>query len=286
MRTQSYYRDLFPKQSCGDFDIKDEPLIVNCTGFWEGTFSDTPEVNESENGRNDFYLIYSTDGHMTASLDGEVRDFPRGSFIIYQPHTPYSNVSPDSSLSYLWIHFTGFHVRRLLSSLKIEPNRIYQTSGSDEFIEHLNTHFRRMFKEIADRRSGFDSVCSGILCEILATLIRDSAEDGSRDKRILNSVAYLHRHFKENTSLEALAAMENLSISRYRDVFKAHTGFSPTDYRMVLRLRHACELLTQSSSTMTEIALDCGYTDVYYFLRIFKAKEGMTPGEYRASTRG
>lgn len=286
MRTQSYYRDLFPKQTNGDFDIKDEPLIVNCTGFWERALSDTPTVNEFKNGRNDFYLIYSTDGYMTARLDGEVRDFPRGSFIIYQPHTPYSNISPDGSLSYLWIHFTGFHVRRLLSGLKIEPNRIYHTSGSDEFIAVLNGHFRRMFYEIANRRFGFDGVCSGILCEILAELARDSAADGSRDRRSLNSVAYLHRHFKENTPLEKLASMENLSVSRYRDVFKAQTGFSPTDYRTMLRLQHACELLTQSTATMTEVALECGYTDVYYFLRIFKAKEGMTPGEYRAKARG
>jgi len=103
--------------------------------------------------------------------------------------------------------------------------------------------------------------------------------------RKLETLAYLHSHFREETRIAELASMEHLSESRYRTVFRRHTGVSPGEYRIALRMQHACELLSQTDITVTEIAADCGYTDVLYFLRIFKNKIGMPPGEYRAQSR-
>ncbi len=287
MKPQSYYRELFPKIHNGDFEITDEPLVVNCTGFWRRIPDDKPIYSGSEHGRRDYYLMYITEGVISARLGGVDVPFSKGEFIIYSPHTMYyHDFYVGESMEYLWLHFTGFHARRLLSQLGLQPNCIHKTDGSNGQLEVLYSLFERMFGEMANRRFGFDGVCSGILNELLVTLARSVSGADARDKRTLASIAYLHRHFKENTPLEQLAAMESLSISRYRDVFKAQTGFSPVDYRTMLRLQHACELLVQSSCTMTEVALECGYTDVYYFLRIFKAKEGMTPGEYRARARG
>lgn len=285
MKTQSYYRELLPQYTNGNFEINDEPLVVNCTGYWERAANDTSLFANRAHERKDYYLLYITKGGINARIAGEDIALSRGEFIIYSPHTSYYHNFNSEKMGYLWLHFTGFHARRILSSLGIKTNRIYKTDASDANLCALYTNFERLFGEMANRRFGFESVCGGILNEILVFIARNISSDGSKDERILNSVVYMHRHFRENTPLEKLASMENLSISRYRDVFKSQTGFSPTDYRTMLRLRHACELLLQTDCTMVEIALECGYTDVYYFLRIFKLKHGVTPSEYRERER-
>ncbi len=285
MKTQSYYRELLPKYTNGDFEINDEPLIVNCTGYWEGSANDTSAFVNRTHERKDYYLLYIIKGGITARVAGVDIPLSKGEFIIYSPHTTYCHNFNSEKMGYFWLHFTGFHARRILSSLGIKTSRIYKTDASDANLSALYTDFERLFAEMANRRFGFDDACSGILKEILVSIARNINSEGAKDERILNTVVYMHRHFRENTPLEKLAAMENLSISRYRDVFKSQTGFSPTDYRTMLRLRHACELLLQTDCTMVEIALECGYTDVYYFLRIFKSKHGVTPSEYRERER-
>lgn len=287
MKIQSYYSAPLPKIHNGDFEINDEPLIVNCTGFWRRDPNPEPIITDRPQGRKDFYLLYMTDGTMDIRLpDGETQ-FSRGCFVIYPPHTPYyhSYIS-DKPMSYLWVHFTGFHARRLLSSLGIEPQRVYKTDGSDRKINLLGDTFEKLFSEFTNLRPGFEAKRASILTDILVTLTREADKVSSGKARKLESVAYLHQHFKEETPITDLAEMEHLCESRYREIFKNHTGFSPGDYRTMLRIQHACELLEGTDFTMAKIALECGYTDVYYFLRIFKLKKGVTPGEYRTKSRG
>ncbi len=286
MKVQSYYRVPFPKIHNGDFEINDEPLIVNCSGYWHREPSEVPIITDRPNGRKDFYLLYMTDGCMDVRINGVEEHLERGSFIIHSPHSAYYHVlQKNTGMSYLWVHFTGFHAKRLLSSLGIETSRIYKTDAGEKKIKLISSAFERLFSEFANRRPGFDSKCSSILTDILVTLTREADKISSGKIRKLVSVSYLHQHFKEETPISILSEMEHLCESRYREVFKAHTGFSPGDYRTMLRIQHACELLEQTDYTMAKIALESGYTDVYYFLRIFKLKEGITPGEYRARSR-
>lgn len=287
MKIQSYYRVPFPKIHNGDFEINDEPIIVNCTGFWRREPSEVPIITDRRfSVRKDYYLMYMTDGCVSVHNSDAEKQFARGNFIIYAPNTGHYHVlKPDTKMSYLWIHFTGFHAKRLLSSLDIQTGHIYGTDESDKKIKRISTAFERLFAEFANRRPGFDSECASILTDILVTLAREADKISSGKIRKLESISYLHQHFKEETPICALAEMEHLCESRYREVFKAHTGFSPGDYRTMLRIQHACELLEQTDYTMSKIALESGYTDVYYFLRIFKLKEGLTPGEYRARSR-
>jgi AraC-like DNA-binding protein len=54
----------------------------------------------------------------------------------------------------------------------------------------------------------------------------------------------------------------------------------------VIRLDKAKELLCETTLPIGEIAEQLGFRDQYYFARFFKAKIGMTPGEYRQTSSG
>ena len=80
--------------------------------------------------------------------------------------------------------------------------------------------------------------------------------------------------------------MEFLSPSRYREVFRKVTGYSPVEYITLLRLRQAAELLSEGNVSIEEVALAVGYTDRLYFQRVFKKHMGVTPGNYLKRVRG
>ena len=67
-----------------------------------------------------------------------------------------------------------------------------------------------------------------------------------------------------------------------RKVFKRELGMSPLQYFNKMRIEHAKELilLYGPSRAFKDIALECGFTDPYYFSRVFKNVMGMSPSEY------
>ncbi len=288
MPTKSFYRHVTPLED--NRQIEEEPLVVNCTG--ECTFS-APFQTWNREGREDYYLQFVTHGTMEIWVEGERHLLSTGEFLLTRPKTPYryalsNEYIPPSTpptddnhgvMGYLWAHFTGFHAGRLLSRLQLECGRIYAVPDA-EAIARVQTRFGFLFGEYDSRQRGFDDACASRLTQILVTLSRASSIDPA-DVRKLTTLSWLHGHFTENTPVGELAAMEHLSESRYRSVFRRQTGLSPTEYRISLRMQYACDLLSTSTRSITDIAAACGYGDILYFTRLFKQKIGVPPGVYR-----
>jgi len=282
METVSFYRNV-TIVDCNQ-QIDEEPLIVNCAG--NCSFS-SPFFTQNTEGRLDYYLQFVTNGNLyivTNEKDAQnITIMKPGDFRLTAPKNGYTYFIPEGrTMEYMWVHFTGFYAGRLLSRLQIESGKTYSAAES---IPQINVMFSQLFEELSNKRRGFDDACSSILTNILIHLSRKSATSYSATEKKLSSIAWLHRHFDEDTPISELAAMEHLSESRYRNVFKHRTGLSPGEYRIALRMQHACDLLSRSEQSIAEISNFCGYSDVLYFTRIFKQKIGIPPGEYRKAAK-
>jgi AraC-like DNA-binding protein len=80
-----------------------------------------------------------------------------------------------------------------------------------------------------------------------------------------------------------LSKNTNYTSDHFRRLFKNETGKTPTAYLIDLRMEHARKLLEKKdeiSFSIKDIALLCGFSDPYYFSRLFKEKTGMSPTEY------
>ena len=86
-------------------------------------------------------------------------------------------------------------------------------------------------------------------------------------------------------TLAAIAAQLYISKSHLSKTFHALTGTPFSEYLRKIRMEHACHLLRESPLTVEEIVRDCGLRDVSTFYKNFSAFTGMTPTEYRQSTK-
>ena len=77
---------------------------------------------------------------------------------------------------------------------------------------------------------------------------------------------------------------EKLSVSyvHFRRIFRQVTGWSPGQYLLECRLRHAEKLLMTSHLRISEISNECGFEDEFHFSRIFKKHRAMSPSRLRA----
>lgn len=80
-------------------------------------------------------------------------------------------------------------------------------------------------------------------------------------------------------SVSHFAEEVNMSLSRFSQKFKQITGQTPTAYLTEIKLQQAKPLLRQVS--VTEAALELGYENISYFIRLFKNKFGLTPKQYQ-----
>jgi AraC family L-rhamnose operon regulatory protein RhaS len=82
-------------------------------------------------------------------------------------------------------------------------------------------------------------------------------------------------------SVAASARGSGISVDHFSALFRASTGFGPTDYYQRRRVHRACHLLLNPAPSITAVAADLGFSDAPHFCRVFKRYKGTTPTEYR-----
>lgn len=101
------------------------------------------------------------------------------------------------------------------------------------------------------------------------------------DTRILIVLQYLNENIAEPICLERLAAIANLSPSRFSHLFRSETGNTPAHSLKTLRLEKAKVLLLNTCLTVKQIRSLIGLIDKDHFRRQFKQVYGASPKEYR-----
>ncbi len=105
--------------------------------------------------------------------------------------------------------------------------------------------------------------------------------DGAMTSRREAVYRYLDLHAAEPVGLPDLARFINLSTSRTSHLVRELTGSNFQTLRIKERLRKATALLRSTDLTIAEIGRLVGIDDAGYFSRLFRSRQGMTPGEYR-----
>ena len=95
------------------------------------------------------------------------------------------------------------------------------------------------------------------------------------------TINFMESNLGETISIEEVAEAVHCSRARLFQVFKDSTGMTPNDYWQRLRIDRALRMLTGSKKSITEIAMDCGFSTSQYFSSVFRKYSGVSPTDYR-----
>lgn len=101
------------------------------------------------------------------------------------------------------------------------------------------------------------------------------------DTRVSVAEEYLRLHFRETDVLARTQETAHLSSRRFNDLFKIQYGTTPGKYLTALRITAAKEMLTSSDLSIKETALASGFSDLYYFSKLFKKETGVSPTQFK-----
>ena len=118
-------------------------------------------------------------------------------------------------------------------------------------------------------------------------LVRDKKGAGSLGghdeyiKKFISLCEYIDEHCSEDLNLDSISAMSGFSKFYFTRLFKEFTGETFYKYVNIKRIKKAEQLLVAPDTSVTDVALNCGYSSLPSFIRMFKTIKGCTPTEFK-----
>ena len=112
---------------------------------------------------------------------------------------------------------------------------------------------------------------------------RSVASKANNAKRLLDlAIAYIEKNFADpELTMDKLCDQLGISASYLGQLFKKNLDSSFVKYLTNVRMEKARQQLVSTGDRIVEVALQCGYNDVYYFSHSFKKYTGNSPKKYR-----
>jgi AraC family transcriptional activator of pobA len=140
--------------------------------------------------------------------------------------------------------------------------------------------FADLDAELSARRDGYPQAALAHLTLLLVAAGRLSAR--SPDEPLLAAVLdVIDDRFRDALSLADVAAAVALTPGHLTTVIRRRTGRTVQQWITQRRLQEACRLLSESDLPVAVVARRCGYPDVSYFIKRFRAEYGLTPARWR-----
>ncbi len=115
--------------------------------------------------------------------------------------------------------------------------------------------------------------------------LSDDLTEAISDPRIRRALLMMEQHLADPLPIADIAERLKLSTRQLERLFHAVTGARPSTVYRILRLRYARWLLDNTNRSVTDIALEAGFSDCAHFSRQFKAMNGINPTDARNETR-
>jgi AraC-like DNA-binding protein len=246
---------------------------------------------ERANGAPEDHLMMCLGGHGYVIVNGKKSHLQPGHLLIIPRNMQHRYwAADDAPWSIYWMHFRGvdssYYVDRIphvADTVAIDP------TAQEEAV--------RLFRDCLDSLEGGYTLPNLIYAaqsarHILSLLLfRNPAlpmkqRTESRRLKCDAIIEYMHTRIGEPVRLGEFAREAGLSVSYFSEIFREQVHQSPQSYFNQLKIRAACRMLDLTAKPIKAVAMETGYSDPYYFSRVFKKIMGISPEKYRAIKKG
>lgn len=234
----------------------------------------------------DYYLIHFVlSGRGTFRCRGKDYRLEQGhSFVIF-PGELVSYVSDEADpWSYRWVGFKGTRADEYLHAIGFSA---HQPVALSKQTRRLRALFYSLQKSLQTGGPGTDMQSEGVLRLIFADYAQDRAADAAPpeeasaiQQQVEQAIRWLTLQYYQPISIEQMAQSLGYHRTHLSKMFKQHTGLSPMNFLLKIRMERA-KLLLLEPLTIEQVASSVGFSDPLYFSKQFKKWYGRSPSEYR-----
>ena len=259
-----------------NYQIPDDTVV-----FTDTLKKDSPYISkEPRNHESLFFvtkgnLLYENDGKTDVVREGQVGYIAKGS-------VDKCSAYLCSEVSYIAVDFCFDKQNPALK--KTLPFKTLCSRGVAYNYEKL---FNQALNYFLSKSPGAIAICNGIVIQIIGQLYNEHKiedTDFIKMKKIEEAMEYLKINYGDpDLKISNLATVVNMSEKHFRRIFLDIYKKTPYLFLQQFRINKAEILLLNTAKSISDIAIQCGFSDVYSFSHSFKKHTGISPSEYRAT---
>lgn len=238
-------------------------------------------------------IFYVVGGSGKFNIEGKLLPVTTDDMAIVNPNVEHTEVSYNKRpLEYIVLGVEGLEY----SAGEDADERWFMTNMQNAR-EALLHALREMLREIEYKAVGYELICQDLLEVLILRLMRHAGlqflptktehrKPGRKPSKECAAVRhYIDNHFKENINLDMLS--ELVHVNKYYMVhsFTKEYGISPINYLISRRIEESKYLLSDTDHSLSQISHMLGFSSPSYFSQSFRRLEGMSPMEFRRSSR-
>lgn len=231
-----------------------------------------------------FEIELILNGSAVHELNGTTYHLSQGDIYLLNP-TDFHRVQSNGAEIYSIMFSESFIDEELLQTvLGIEQNIAFRLNNAE--FKNVAFLISQMLNEFKNENDFSSTYIKNLLECLFIILLRKCTltpepESDEKSASIRKSLLYMHSHFRDNPSLETVAAISGFNKNYFSSLFHKTTGSTYKNYLNILKLEHAKKLVLSGDISITEICFASGFNSLPNFLRSFKSHFGASPGEMR-----
>lgn len=225
----------------------------------------------SMHSHNEMEIILYLKANAISKIDNTIYNVRNNTIAIINPGVYHDEFHKDACQNIL--------VRFNFDHFKI-PNGVYHTK--QPFI--LEQIMRKILNESKHPQFGYNELIDAKIEELNILIMREIIHAKYNNNKNMDNLDQLYSYLQDNCTskldLKKVAADFGFTYDYIRNKFKNVYGLSPLQLVSLKKLQKAVILLEESDKSCTEIAIECGFSDVAHFSKIFKRYYGYSPSEF------
>ncbi len=263
-------------------------------------FNEIP-VDYPSHWHNALEIIFPIENYYDVDVDNEPHHVVPGDILFIPPRKSHYLHAPSSGSRYICLFDIDFFSSvRGYSGLMNMLNDCIHINAEDyaPIYNEVYTLFTQIWNEYFQRTEFYEFSIYSHLFQIMTILSRyqlgkihlfsDSTPVKRREyfEKLNTVIDYIDENYAYDIALEDAASFSGFSKFHFSRLFKEYMGCTFYDYLIGQRIKATEVLLTRDDLSITDIALQSGFSSISTFNRTFKLKKGCTPGEYRSLFSG
>ncbi|MWV43005.1 helix-turn-helix domain-containing protein [Paenibacillus sp. HJL G12] len=247
-------------------------------------------------------MLYLLSGKAKVYLGAECHTLGKGDLILIHSHETHSIYSVDDEVSYIVVKFDPEILystsRTFLESKYILPFTLADSRGQRVFTEPeiqdtpIPSLIREIYDEFSSKGFGFELAVRTLICRVFLWFLRKTHHQqwgwevshslNDSDYQMLQKVfEYIDYNYMNDINAQTAARLCNMSYSYFSRRFKSIMGKTFTNYLSYIRITEAEKLLLTTDMSMTQIALEVGFSSSSYFIQQFRQYKNISPHQFR-----
>lgn len=228
-------------------------------------------------------ILYITEGSGISHNDGEEILVRAGDICVISARKLHYFETKESTCSYLLVMPDS----NILSSLGITTNQLTFVKRISD--KSLTGFMQKIQTEQIEQMEHYRAIQFGLITAIIAELLRNYAlpveaeiKKNNKYDLILPIIDYISQNYADKLTSSALAKKFGISQSYLCHIFTESIGQSITEYINFLRCSKVRELVSINNYSVSQAAIECGFSNLSYLTRTYKRYYGTLPSHDKA----